>query len=117
MNGWMTLAFSGVAGILLGAFFFGGLWWTVKKGLSSKSPMALFFASIVTRSAVVLAGFYFVSRWQPGRLFACLAGFFIAHAAAKFIAFPAAGDGAPAGKFHGEGLSPAKAPDGEKGLK
>jgi F1F0 ATPase subunit 2 len=32
------------AGLLLGAIFFGGLWWTVRKGVSSKRP-ALWFSA------------------------------------------------------------------------
>ena len=35
----LTLAF--VAGPLLGTFFFGGLWWTVQKGMTSESAGAL----------------------------------------------------------------------------
>jgi len=31
------------AGLVLGAIFFGGLWWTVRKGVSSKYP-ALWFS-------------------------------------------------------------------------
>jgi F1F0 ATPase subunit 2 len=27
--------------VLLGVIFFGGLWWTVRKGLSSKRPASL----------------------------------------------------------------------------
>ena len=32
---WMLLALSLAAGILLGAIFFGGLWWTVRHGALS----------------------------------------------------------------------------------
>ncbi len=42
----------------LGAFFFGGLWWTVRKGVASESPALWFLASLVLRTAVTLAGFY-----------------------------------------------------------
>ena len=50
-----------LAGAGLGAFFFGGLWWTVQKGLSSKRPALLFVGSLLLRSGVVLAGFYFMA--------------------------------------------------------
>jgi hypothetical protein len=38
MNETAILVLSGGAGVLLGALFFGGLWWTVRRGLSSKRP-------------------------------------------------------------------------------
>ena len=41
MNEPLSLASALVAGVLLGAFFFGGLWWTVREGLSSKRIGAL----------------------------------------------------------------------------
>ena len=43
MNESLTLALAWVAGVLLGAIFFGGLWWTVRKGVSSQQP-ALWFS-------------------------------------------------------------------------
>ena len=42
MNETVTLVSAGVAGLLLGGFFFGGLWWTVRKGVSAKRPALLF---------------------------------------------------------------------------
>ena len=39
----LTLVLAWVAGVVLGAIFFGGLWWTVRKGVSSKRP-ALWFS-------------------------------------------------------------------------
>jgi F1F0 ATPase subunit 2 len=38
MNEFSILAVALAAGLLLGAVFFGGLWWTVRKGVSSKRP-------------------------------------------------------------------------------
>jgi F1F0 ATPase subunit 2 len=67
-----------VAGILLGMFFYGGLWWTVQRGISSKQPALLFAGSVVTRTLVVLAGFYFIARGDWHRIVACLLGFFVA---------------------------------------
>jgi F1F0 ATPase subunit 2 len=66
------------AGILLGAVFFGGLWWTVSKGLSAKRPALWFIVSLALRTAVTLTGFYFVSGGDWKRLLACLFGFIIA---------------------------------------
>ena len=72
----LTLAF--VAGTLLGAFFFGGLWWTVQKGVRSERPALWFLGSLLLRTGVILAGFYFVSQGHWSRLVACLLGFLIA---------------------------------------
>ena len=38
MNEVLFLAPPLAAGLLLGAFFFGGLWWTVNRGISSQWP-------------------------------------------------------------------------------
>jgi len=67
-----------IAGMLLGALFFGGLWWTVQKGLSARQPALWFGASMLVRTAVVLAGFYFVAGPDGKRLLVCLLGFIIA---------------------------------------
>ena len=78
MNEMLTLALAWIAGGLLGAFFFGGLWWTVRKGLSSKGAALLFPVSLLLRMGVALAGFYVVGggRWE--RIAACLLGFIMA---------------------------------------
>jgi F1F0 ATPase subunit 2 len=74
----LSLALAMMAGLSLGAIFFGGLWWTVRKGVSSKRPALLFPASLLLRTAVVVAGFYVVSDGHWQRLLACLLGFAIA---------------------------------------
>jgi F1F0 ATPase subunit 2 len=66
------------AGALLGGFFFGGLWWTVREGVSSKRPALWFLASLLLRMSIVLAGFYFVARGHWPRLLLCLVGFVMA---------------------------------------
>jgi F1F0 ATPase subunit 2 len=78
MNETLTLLLSWMAGGLLGAIFFGGLWWTVRKGVSSPRPALWFFGSLMLRMSIVLAGFYFVGRGHWERLVACLLGFIIA---------------------------------------
>ena len=64
--------------LLLGAFFFGGLWWTVQKGVTSEMPALWFLGSLLLRTGVILAGFYFVSQGHWSRLVVCLLGFLIA---------------------------------------
>jgi F1F0 ATPase subunit 2 len=78
MNDILALALASLAGALLGAFFFGGLWWTVRKGVASERPALWFFGSLLLRTGMVLAGFYFVSQDHWSRFLACLAGFVIA---------------------------------------
>jgi F1F0 ATPase subunit 2 len=78
MNDTLSLVLALVTGVLLGAMFFGGLWWTVRKGVSSKRPALWFFGSLVLRMSIVLAGFYFVSGGHWERLLLCLLGFVIA---------------------------------------
>ncbi len=76
-----TLAPAFGAGCLLGAIFYGGLWWTVCKGVSSAHPVLWFFASFWLRLGIVLTGFYEVASGDWKRLLACLAGFIIARIA------------------------------------
>jgi len=78
MNNILLLALALVAGLVLGAIFFGGLWWTVRKGVFSKSPALWFLGSMLLRMGIVLAGFYFVGRGDWPRLVTCLLGFIIA---------------------------------------
>ncbi len=66
-----------VAGLALGTIFFGGLWWTVRKGLTSDHPATWFLVSQVSRMAVTMFGFYFVADGQWQRLLFCLAGFLV----------------------------------------
>jgi F1F0 ATPase subunit 2 len=74
----MTEALAGalawMAGCLLGALFFGGLWWTVRKGVSSIHPARWFLGSLMVRMGTVLAGLYFVSGGHLDRLLLCLFG-------------------------------------------
>ena len=78
MSDILALALALFAGALLGAFFFGGLWWTVQKGVASERPALWFLGSLLLRTGLILAGFYFVSQGHWSRLVACLLGFLIA---------------------------------------
>jgi len=62
-------------GVLLGVIFFGGLWWTIRKGLPSEHAALWFFGSLLLRTSVVLAGFYLVASDSWRTLLACLLGF------------------------------------------
>ncbi|MBE0614628.1 MAG: ATP synthase subunit I [Burkholderiales bacterium] len=81
MNDALTLAFALAAGAALGAMFYGGLWWTVRRGVSSRRPALLFLASLALRMGLALAGFYIVSGGDWQRLLLCLLGFALARVA------------------------------------
>lgn len=78
MIDWVIWVLAFVAGIALGLIFFGGLWLTVKRTVSSKRPAVLFLGSLLLRVSVALVGFYFVSQGSWQRLLFCLVGFIVA---------------------------------------
>jgi len=88
MNEMLMLVMAWVTGVLLGAFFFGGLWWTVRKGIFSIRPATLFLVSMLLRTSVVIAGFYVVSDGHWQRLLVCLVGFVIARFIVTRLAGP-----------------------------
>jgi F1F0 ATPase subunit 2 len=75
MNEILVFSMVLIAGILLGTLFFGGLWWTVRKGLTSNSPAWWFFGSTLLRTGFALAGFYYISNGDWRRLMVGLLGF------------------------------------------
>lgn len=73
----LTLLLAFVAGLGLGLFYFGGLWWTVNRVATAGQPGLLMLGSMLLRGAVVLAGFWLVMDGQLDRLIACVVGFFV----------------------------------------
>lgn len=96
MNEAVTLVLTGLAGVVLGVVFFGGLWWTVRKGLASKRPALWFVGSVLVRTGIVLGGFYLVSGGRLERLLACLLGLVIARFGVTFLMRPRPCHQAPA---------------------
>jgi F1F0 ATPase subunit 2 len=88
MSEFFSLAPALAAGLLLGAFFFGGLWWTVIRGVSSRHPALWFLGSMLLRMTVTLAGFYFAGREDWRRWLLCLLGFVLARLAVKWLTRP-----------------------------
>ena len=60
---WLNLFLSFLAGIVLGVFFFGGLWWTVLKISGSGRPYLISMVSFIVRTAVVLVGNFYLPPW------------------------------------------------------
>lgn len=75
MNETMSMILSLITGLGLGIFFYGGLYFTVKRGLTAKIPALVFTGSFILRTAVTLMGFMWVSQGKPMRLLAVFAGF------------------------------------------
>jgi F1F0 ATPase subunit 2 len=67
-----------LAGLALGAMYFGGLWLTVRALPKSRRPAALTLVSFWARTALVAAGFALLigQRWQYA--FGCVLGFLMA---------------------------------------
>jgi F1F0 ATPase subunit 2 len=76
-----TILLCVLLGAALGLIFFGGLYWTVNKALSSQHAALWFIGSLLIRMGIVLAGFYWMGgdAWQ--RYLAGFIGFFIARIA------------------------------------
>lgn len=104
MSEGVMLALAGVAGLVLSALSLGGLWWTVRVGVTSKQPGLLFLASLVVRTLVVVAGFYLVSNGEAKRLVACLVGYLVARTVITKLA------GAPLQHFEAPAKEPEHAP-------
>ncbi len=73
---YLVLAF--LAGIVLGIFFFSGLWWTVQRIVSSDKPYLFSAASFIIRMAFVVTAFYYLLSADWTYLLAALAGFIAA---------------------------------------
>ena len=89
MNEVLTLTLAWVAGLGLGAIFFGGLWWTVRRGVSFPQPALWFLGSLLLRMSIAVAGFYFVSAGHWQRLLLCLLGFIMARLLVTWLTRPA----------------------------
>lgn len=93
MNELVQLALASLAGMALGAIFFGGLWWTVLKGASAKQPALWFGASLLLRTGIALSGFHLVSGADWKKLLACLLGFIVARiVVTRLVKTPVAGE-------------------------
>lgn len=74
-------------GVATGALFYGGLWWTVQRGVCVAASPLWFSASLLLRLAGVLAGFYLACAGDPRALLPCFVGFLLARVAATWSAW------------------------------
>lgn len=77
MSYMMILVLSLLAGMALGLFFFGGLWWTLRRITVVRNPGLLVSLSLLLRSVLTMAGLYLVFDEQPERLLAAVVGMLI----------------------------------------
>jgi len=59
----------------MAAFYFGGLWLTVRRIAARRRPVLLVFGSFMVRGAVVVAGMVWIARIHWQLLLAAMAGF------------------------------------------
>ena len=85
MNEFLSAAIALTVGIFLGSIFFGGLWWTVRKGATSPQPALWFFGSLLLRMTVTMTGFYLIGGHHWERWLLCLAGFVMARFAVMWL--------------------------------
>ncbi|MEO6407546.1 MAG: ATP synthase subunit I [Burkholderiaceae bacterium] len=91
MNDSLALPVATLAGVLLGLFFFGGLWWTVRRAMDSPRPALWIGGSLLLRMACTAGGFVVVSAGNWQRMLACLLGFW----AARWLVVRISGDRGP----------------------
>ena len=77
-----------LAGVALGACFFGSLWWSVQRTARATSPILVQVASPMLRLGLAVGGFDLVGAGDAVRLLSCLAGFLIARLCATRWARP-----------------------------
>lgn len=85
MTDFVHILFNLIIGLILGTFFYGGLYLTVQKGLRSKTPGFIFALSFFVRTAVVLSCLVFISRDGLNPLLMTVFGFFISRLLLKWI--------------------------------
>lgn len=74
MSGLLLISLDFMAGSLIGALFYGGLWWTVRRVRAGVAGLWL-VGSFLVRATIALAGLYAVARGGGYAPAACFAGF------------------------------------------
>jgi F1F0 ATPase subunit 2 len=74
-----------LGGCLLGTMFYGGLWYTVRHGMTSKIPAVWFLSSFLLRTTIALIGLYYLGAGHWQRILVALAGFIVARFVVTFF--------------------------------
>lgn len=69
-----------LGGLLLGLFFYGGLWWTVRRLPESEQPALLTLGSFVVRTTATVLGLYLLMDGQIARVLVAMAAFLLVRA-------------------------------------
>jgi F1F0 ATPase subunit 2 len=77
LNEWLSLLPALLAGLVLGVFYFGGLWLTVQRLSQARQPALLALGSLAGRLGVTMLGVYLVTGGQWAKIGVCLLGFFV----------------------------------------
>ncbi len=84
----MPLALALLAGVALGALFFGGLWWTVRRSLRLRQPAPWILGSALLRTLIALAAFYWIAQGGALALGVGVLGFVAARQVATRLVSP-----------------------------
>ncbi|BBB91864.1 MAG TPA: ATP synthase subunit I [Methylomusa anaerophila] len=66
------------AGLVFGIIFFGGLWWTVVRGVSFRRTKMLFIISFLVRAGMVILALSYIAGGDPIRIGCYMLGFLTA---------------------------------------
>ena len=75
--GVLQLLLAVVTGVAVGLFYFGGLWFTIKRAASSQRPHLLMLGSLVLRALIAAGVIFLVGRAHWQMLVAVMACFLI----------------------------------------
>jgi F1F0 ATPase subunit 2 len=72
---WQWALASLLAGVAVGLFYFGGLWWTVRRLPVSRRPALLTLSSYLIRVTAAVGAIFVISQGRWERILILLAGF------------------------------------------
>lgn len=73
----LPLAYAFIGGVILGVFFFGGLWLTIRSINNADRPVWLLLSSFFGRTVIVLIGFVLIASGHWERILAASLAFLL----------------------------------------